>query len=200
MATTITAGNATNGLALTPDNTGILQLKTGTGSGTTALTLDASQNATVAGTLTATNIAFASAQSLIRVNTVAKGSTNTAVLTWSTTAASNGSDITYTPSATNGATFTINTNGVYAFSGSAVFASSNSLVITLNSSQLTTNPASLTLSTVLASTTCASGGGNLTQVSWSGYLPSGSVIRFQTETTAGVSATLPTVASAARIG
>ena len=52
MATTIIAGNATNGLALTPDNTGILELKTGTGAGTTALTLNASQNATLAGTLT----------------------------------------------------------------------------------------------------------------------------------------------------
>lgn len=52
MASTITAGNATNGLALTSDNTGILELKTGTGAGTTALTLNASQNATVAGTLT----------------------------------------------------------------------------------------------------------------------------------------------------
>lgn len=51
MATTILAGNATNGLKLTPDNTGILELKTGTG--TTALTLDASQNATLAGTLSA---------------------------------------------------------------------------------------------------------------------------------------------------
>lgn len=52
MATTILAGNATNGLALTPDNTGILEIKTGTGAGTTALTLNASQNATVAGGLT----------------------------------------------------------------------------------------------------------------------------------------------------
>lgn len=52
MATTITAGNATNGIVITPDNTGILELKTGTGAGTTALTLNASQNATVAGTLT----------------------------------------------------------------------------------------------------------------------------------------------------
>ena len=54
MATTLTAGNATNGLSLTPDNTGILQVKTGTGSGTTALTLDASQNTTIAGNLTLT--------------------------------------------------------------------------------------------------------------------------------------------------
>lgn len=44
MSTTITAGNATNGLAFSADNAGILELKTGTGSGTTALTLDASQN------------------------------------------------------------------------------------------------------------------------------------------------------------
>ena len=51
MATVITAGNATNGLKITPDNTGILELKTGTGAGTTALTLNASQNATLAGTL-----------------------------------------------------------------------------------------------------------------------------------------------------
>ena len=45
MATTITAGNATNGAAISSDNTGILQLKTGTGSGTTALTFDTAQNA-----------------------------------------------------------------------------------------------------------------------------------------------------------
>lgn len=49
MASTITAGNATNGLALSCDNTGILELKTGTGAGTTAITADASQNVTFAG-------------------------------------------------------------------------------------------------------------------------------------------------------
>jgi len=52
MSTTITAGNATNGLAFSADSTGQLEIKTGTGSGTTALTLDASQNATFAGTVT----------------------------------------------------------------------------------------------------------------------------------------------------
>lgn len=44
MATTITAGNATNGLAFSADNAGILELKTGTGAGTTAVTINASQN------------------------------------------------------------------------------------------------------------------------------------------------------------
>jgi hypothetical protein len=46
MSTTITAGNATNGLALSADGTGELELKTGSGAGTTALTLSSSQIAT----------------------------------------------------------------------------------------------------------------------------------------------------------
>jgi len=49
MASFITAGNATNGLQVSSDNTGILQLKSGTGAGTTALTIDTSQNTTFAG-------------------------------------------------------------------------------------------------------------------------------------------------------
>jgi hypothetical protein len=53
MSSTITAGNATNGLAISADNTGILELKTGTGAGTTALTLSTAQAATFAGTVTA---------------------------------------------------------------------------------------------------------------------------------------------------
>ena len=52
MSSTIIAGNATNGLALSADNTGILELKTGTGSGTTALTLSTAQAATFASTVT----------------------------------------------------------------------------------------------------------------------------------------------------
>jgi len=52
MATTIKAGNTTGGTSVASDGTGILELKTGSGSGTTALTLDASQNATFAGNIT----------------------------------------------------------------------------------------------------------------------------------------------------
>ena len=51
MSTVITAGNATNGLSLTADNTGAFEFKTGTGAGTTALTLSSSQIATFAGTV-----------------------------------------------------------------------------------------------------------------------------------------------------
>ena len=75
MATTITAGNATNGLALTPDNTGILQLKTGTGSGTAALTLDASQNATIAGNLTLTG----NASGVIKSGTAVASTSGTSI-------------------------------------------------------------------------------------------------------------------------
>jgi hypothetical protein len=54
MANIIKAGNAAGGLAVTPDNTGILQIKTGSGAGTTALTIDTSQNATLAAALAVT--------------------------------------------------------------------------------------------------------------------------------------------------
>lgn len=61
MATTITAGNATNGAAITSDNTGILELKTGTGAGTTAVTVGATQNVTFAGNVTVTGTITAGA-------------------------------------------------------------------------------------------------------------------------------------------
>ena len=48
MATTITAGNATNGAAISSDSTGILELKSGTGSGTTAMTVGTGQAVTFA--------------------------------------------------------------------------------------------------------------------------------------------------------
>jgi hypothetical protein len=63
MASTITAGNATNGLALSCDNTGILELKTGTGAGTTALTLDASQVVSFAG-----NVGIGTSSPVSRLN------------------------------------------------------------------------------------------------------------------------------------
>ena len=61
MATTITAGNATNGAGISSDNTGILQLKTGTGSGTTAISIDASQVVTMPGNLVVTGTITAGA-------------------------------------------------------------------------------------------------------------------------------------------
>lgn len=48
MASVIKAGNATDGVQVTSDNTGILELKTGTGAGTTAMTVGTGQNVTFA--------------------------------------------------------------------------------------------------------------------------------------------------------
>jgi hypothetical protein len=54
MSTVITAGNATNGLSLSADNAGTFDFKTGTGAGTTAIYVDASQNVGI-GTTTPSN-------------------------------------------------------------------------------------------------------------------------------------------------
>jgi hypothetical protein len=52
MANIITAGNSTNGgTAITTDTSGTLDIKTGTGSGTTAISIDTSQNVTATGNL-----------------------------------------------------------------------------------------------------------------------------------------------------
>jgi hypothetical protein len=51
MSSIITAGNATNGLAISADNTGALEFKTGASVGTTALTLSTSQLATFSGNI-----------------------------------------------------------------------------------------------------------------------------------------------------
>lgn len=52
MASKLIAGNATNsGIQFNGDNTGTLEIVTGSGAGTTALTIDASQNATFAGNI-----------------------------------------------------------------------------------------------------------------------------------------------------
>ena len=55
MASTITAGNATNsGLIVSPDNTGAFEIKTGSGAGTTAISIDSSQAVTMPGNLNVT--------------------------------------------------------------------------------------------------------------------------------------------------
>jgi hypothetical protein len=54
MANIITAGNSTNGgTQIVTDTSGTLDIKTGTGSGTTAISIDASQNVTITGTISA---------------------------------------------------------------------------------------------------------------------------------------------------
>lgn len=88
------------------------------------------------------------------------GSTNTKIRRFTNTVENSGSHITYTDSATNGASFTINTAGIYAITyteegntGTPLFG------ITLNSSQLTTDINGVTVSDILTISNCASGNG-----------------------------------------
>lgn len=126
MATTLTAGNATTGMTLTPDNTGILAVKTGTGSGTTALTLDASQNATFAGAVSATG------------NITATGAITstgaTSILGYSTGA---GGTVTQLTSKTT--TVTLNTPTGSIITSNAALGAGVSAAFTLTNSLVTAN-------------------------------------------------------------
>jgi hypothetical protein len=117
--------------------------------------------------------------SMIRLNSSnGYGSTNTCILRYTNTITSTGSDITYADSATLGATFTINTSGVYAMSAFCQ-ASSGTMNhgLSLNSTQLSTGIASLTTKTECLGFAFNNGGNQQQGVSVTMYLPAGSVIR-----------------------
>jgi hypothetical protein len=67
------------------------------------------------------------------------GSTNTRIRRFTNTLLNTGADITYADSAANGATFTINTDGIYAISYTDVFSGASNIGLSLNSTELTTN-------------------------------------------------------------
>ena len=149
------------------------------------LTVDASSNVAVPQNLTvAGKISQTTAQSMVRLNTAnGYGSTNTVIRRFTNTTTNQGADITYADSATLGATFTINTNGVYAISYTDNFTASSAVGLSLNSTALTTAPQVLAVAEILAIAFTISNG--LTAVAaWTGYLPSGSIVRAQTQGTA----------------
>jgi hypothetical protein len=109
MANLITAGNSTNnGFAVTSDNTGALNILTGSGAGTNAITIDASQNVamtanqtvagnqTVTGNLTVTGTLNASGGGTIKSGTVVTTTTT------SFTGATSGASTTLTASSVTG--------------------------------------------------------------------------------------------------
>jgi hypothetical protein len=151
---------ATNRTLTLPDNTGTL---VSTGS---------------VGVVTPTMTQVGALPSMVRLNTDnGFGSTNTAIRRYTTTVTNQGSDITYADSATLGATFTINTNGVYAISmGFATGTAGAQFGVSLNSTQLTTAFASIAIADQLCEATVAANGYVSTAATCL-YLPSGSVIR-----------------------
>ena len=172
--TTITAGDASAGLVTAAGNDGTMVLQTGpAGSKVNAISFAAD------GTPTLLKVPLQTAlPSMVRVNTAnGYGSTNTRIRRWTNTVTNQGSDITYTDSATLGASFTVNTNGVYCISFSlAISTVAQWMAIGLNASVANQAPISMLASEVLAVNYVGTGssGGN---ICWTGYLPSGSIIR-----------------------
>jgi hypothetical protein len=104
------------------------------------------------------------------------GSVATAIRRFLTVIAIQGADITYTDSATAGASFTINAPGVYSVSYSDSFNVSGYVGLSLNSSQLSTAFDTINTSDklMICDTPIASSPYN---VAWTGYLAAGSVVR-----------------------
>lgn len=114
--------------------------------------------------------------SMVRLNTAnGYGSTNTVIRRFTNVVTNQGADITYADSATLGASFTINTPGVYSISHSD-YQTTAFVGISLNSSQLTTSVQGITAEDVLAVAFTATTNASIC-VAWTGYLPAGSVVR-----------------------
>jgi hypothetical protein len=114
---------------------------------------------------------------MIRVSAVnGYGSTATKIRRFSNILSSIGSDVLYQDSATAGASFTIQTAGIYSISYVDSFSGASQLGITLNQASLTTNVSDLLAPEVLSTHT--TGGASFEGAcSWQGYLPVGSIIR-----------------------
>lgn len=116
-------------------------------------------------------------QSMVRLHTSnGYGSTNTVIRRFATVVTNQGSDITYTDSATLGASFTINNAGVYAISYVDNSSGSQNAGISLNSAQLTTSIPNIAAADRLTYAFGAAATAPATSA-WTGYLPAGSVIR-----------------------
>lgn len=140
----------------------------------------AGTNTITAPAVTGTMVVLPTTPSVVRLNTAnGYGSTNTVIRRFTNVVTNQGSDITYADSATLGATFTINADGIYAMSYGDQFNTNGWSGFSLNSTQLTTGIQSITISTALFITISA--GANLSVTAQSTlYLASGSVIRAHT--------------------
>jgi hypothetical protein len=138
---------------------------------------------------------FSESDSSVRVTgSNGYGSSGTAVRRFSNVETNIGSDIEYVDSATNGASFTIKSAGIYHvsftnyFNQSVVSANSG---ISKNASSLSTGITSLSSTETLAISSdlvnTASTGPRLINAMWSGYLSVGDIIRPHADGTTGTS-------------
>ena len=110
------------------------------------------------------------------------GSTNTVIRRFSDTDINTGTGITYADSATLGATFTVNDDGIYAVTYVDAFsAGEKNFGISINSNQLTTNIANISDVDRYAMETTPNTSGSISHCGWVGCLASGDVVRAHTD-------------------
>lgn len=117
--------------------------------------------------------------SMVRLDTQnGYGSTNTRIPRFTNIRANQGNDITYADSATLGASFTINTAGVYAISFTFSAGASEGFAVTLNESAGTLSSAAAAVAVSEVLQFCDSPAeGSAGALAWTGYLAAGSIIR-----------------------
>jgi hypothetical protein len=129
---------------------------------------------------------WSQSDSSVRLNTIAAGvsgygSTNTAIRRFTNTVDNLGTAITYSDSATLGASFLINEDGLYNISYTDSFSTGLNLGLSRNSSQLTTAIQSISVSNRLNVVNTQATNTSDT-VSWSGYLFKNDIIRPHSDT------------------
>ena len=160
-------------LSLAGDTSGNITLAAPAVAGTTAITMSA-----VSGIM----VVLPTTVSMVRLNTAnGYGSTNTVIRRFTNTVNNTGPDITYADSATLGATFTINTDGVYAISYSDGYGAQSFTGLTLNTTQPTVAINSLSsASQVLAEGFILSNNAAI-NISWTGRLTASDIVRAHTQ-------------------
>lgn len=121
---------------------------------------------------------FQDADSMVRLNTAnGYGSTNTMIRRFSNTVSTIGSDVTYADSATLGASFTVNSDGIYYISYTDQFLSPSDFGLSKNTTQPTTSIVSLSNISERLAMVQNSTSGYTQEVCWSGFLNKGDVVR-----------------------
>ena len=136
----------------------------------------------VDGSVTPADTQVGALPSMVIVNTAnGYGSTNTLIRRFTNVVTNQGSDITYADSATLGASFTINTNGVYSINFNDCNSAVGTTGISLNSSQLTTSVLTIPVINRLAYSAIGSANWNVCLSSLR-YFSAGDIIRVHMDT------------------
>lgn len=130
------------------------------------------------GAVTAAKTQMGATPAMVRLNTAnGYGSSGTMIRRFTNVVTNQGSDITYVDSATAGASFTINTAGVYAISFSDSLSAGEYIGISKNAASLSTGIQGTAIAAVLIMGSNVSAGVAVGSCAWTGYLAAGDVIR-----------------------